>query len=391
LGAAAYLLQAVLPAGKSSGDIIEGIAGKIVYITGYDGAADLHYILKALLAIIGLVCLALFGAHLTVNLFCRIRDVKIIAPAFMPGPGGVHYLCLGLVNRGGSICNAEAKLYFYDNESRTCDGFAVERSSPFIKGGGSWDILIPIHSGTRLCQYLRMMLLGSKIKKMVVTYTYVDVATGQQSIRLMEYDKTLLNIKGLAPRTVRLRENLRKALARFLAPPKLITKENLQFKQWLKGNTYPLNIKDLKPVNEGIISISKQEFNIVKASVDFGQTNDKGEKDIFAALAFYYELAPFDLSLQYRENAVWKLTLHGLNLSKMRLEFFGEKKEEPPRFAEIDVPARAGTVGVQINTLFASPEQCENITKVLLTVWQSHLVDKEKPAMIFLRGIRVEY
>lgn len=390
LSIVAYLIQYKVLDSKPYANFFECIANTIVYITGYDNVTDLHYIIRILLSIIGLVCLALLGANLTVNLFCRTKDVKIIAPDFKIGTDNVYCLCLGLINQGGSICNAIAKISFYDNESRTCDGFAVEKSNPFIKGGASWDIRIPVHSGTLFCEYLRMMLFGGMIKRMIVTYTYVDVATGQQSIRLMEYDITLLNIKGLSIRTVRLRETLRKLLTRFLAPPKLMTKENLQFKQWLKRNTYPLKIMDLKPVNEGIIDITKQKSGIVKAVVDFTQLNDKGKTDTYAALAFYYEREYFDLSLQYRENAIWKLTLHGFNLSKIRIEFFDEKGGDP-HFCEIDVPSRTESRDVPIKDLFNSSKECESITKVLITVWQDYLIDKERVAMIFLKGISVEY
>jgi hypothetical protein len=74
----------------------------------------------------------------------------------------------------------------------------------------------------------------------------------------------------------------------------------------------------------------------------------------------------------------------------MNLEFFNEKENKIKSY-EIDMPTRAETVDVPINMLFAGPEKCESITKVYLTVRQDHLVDKGKPAMIFIKGIRVEY
>lgn len=359
------------------------VQSTFLYILGYGDPASNSQLIKSILAMIGFVSLSLMSAHITVNLFWRIKDVRINEFVSIKRDKDRYFLTFAITNHGGDICNAEAKFSFFDVISNEMEDYPAIRTIPILKRGTTWQIDIPVVIGSVLCEYLRLMHYCNQKIKMIITYTYSDVKTGQQSIRVKEYG--IDNMRAEIGQEV---ENPKANAEKNISNNMPVKDHNNEFTEWLRMNTYPIDLMMLRPINEGTIVLTHQTDGI-KSVVDFSKPNDRRELPTYAAIAYIYKRFVFDMCYLYKKGASFLITAHcSENLQKMHLEVKNELGEELKPYP-LPITQEMKTMVVPIRKIFESIEQCSSITEMLFVIYKDYLVDSEKPAEFFIEKIEI--
>lgn len=153
-----------------------------LYTIGY-GALDEDVSVQNILAMIGLIALALMSTYLTINLFWRIDDVKLSNKIILKD----NMLNFEFTNSGRSICDVKASFVIYDPTYGENIGDPKEYTMPIIISKSKWNLKVSLNETFWYKSIYN--LLSNKNGKLFCTYSFVDTKNGQSSIRVQEIVK----------------------------------------------------------------------------------------------------------------------------------------------------------------------------------------------------------
>ena len=174
-----------------SGDIIfsqlpSETALYFLYTIGY-GALEGDSVIQNILAMIGIVSLALMTTFLTINLFWRLDDVKLNKNITY----NKDYLIMKFENKGKTICDMKVAFSLYDELKYENIGEAKEYYMPMLVKDSVWKLRLDLNE--TFWYKTVYNLLTSNSKKLYCIFSFVDTKTGQNSIKVEEITKE--NIK----------------------------------------------------------------------------------------------------------------------------------------------------------------------------------------------------
>lgn len=153
-----------------------------LYTIGY-GALEGDAFLQNVLAIIGIIALALMSTFLTINLFWRLDDVSMSKTITL------HDNVLGFqfLNNGRAICDMKATFVVYDNFTSENLEEPKEYYLPVLLKNSHWNLKVNLDETF----WYRAIydLLSSDDKKLYCIFSFVDTKNGQNSIRVQEVKK----------------------------------------------------------------------------------------------------------------------------------------------------------------------------------------------------------
>lgn len=194
-----------------------------LYTVGY-GALEGDSAIQNILAIIGIVSLALMTTYLTINLFWRLDDVKFNKVIVYDN----KHLKMEFKNNGRDICDMKASFILYNAITSENISEPKEYYMPLLPKGGKWKLNFDLNE---TFWYKAVYdLLTTKDIKLYCTFSFVDTSTGQSSIKVE-------NIT---------RDNFK------------ITDKLLEYEDFIKPTIFKFT--DLMPIeNKGKLNLTKNE------------------------------------------------------------------------------------------------------------------------------------
>lgn len=157
-----------------------------LYTIGY-GALEGDAVLQNVLAMVGIVALALMSTFLTINLFWRLDDVKMQKEIIYDG----DFLSVEFKNKGRPICDMKASFMLHDEFSSENIGETKEYYMPMLLKNSLWHLKLNLNE--TFWYKAVYELLSSPSKKLYCIFSFVDTKSGQSSIKVEEI--TRQNIK----------------------------------------------------------------------------------------------------------------------------------------------------------------------------------------------------
>lgn len=155
-----------------------------LYTIGY-GSLEQDTVLQQVFAMIGIISLSLMGTFLTINLFWRIDDVKIRPTIEWKKEKEHSYLTFEIQNKGRSICDLKATFMTYDASGNLIAQNLEEYTYPLLVHGAKWIMTMNLKE-TFWYQTLKTMLENDQVS-LYMTFSLVDVKTGQSSIKVVSW------------------------------------------------------------------------------------------------------------------------------------------------------------------------------------------------------------
>lgn len=156
-----------------------------LYTIGY-GALEGDAVLQNILAMIGIVSLALMSTFLTINLFWRLDDV-ILSKEISYND---KILGFKFINNGRPICDVKATFLLYDNIIKENIAESQEYYMPMLLKKSKWNLKVDLNDTF----WYRAIydLLSNDNKKLYCIFSFVDTRNGQGSIRVEEINKNYI-------------------------------------------------------------------------------------------------------------------------------------------------------------------------------------------------------
>jgi len=154
-----------------------------LYLIGY-GSLEGDTFLQNILAIVGIVSLALLSTYLTINLFWRLDDVKIDKNVLFKE----DKLYFNFLNKGKNICDFKVSFLLYDKDTKKSIN-SEEYSIPFIFSKS--EFLLDININEYFWYHSIYSILTTN-KELYSLYSFVDTTNGQSSIKMDKIDKEYL-------------------------------------------------------------------------------------------------------------------------------------------------------------------------------------------------------
>ena len=158
-----------------------------LYTIGY-GALEGDAIIQNILAMIGIISLALMTTFLTINLFWRLDDVKFNKEIFIDS----NDIKMSFKNKGKAICDMKATFVLYDSEISMNILEPKEYYMPIMLKNSLWNLEVSLNE--TFWYKAIYNLLTSNDKKLYCIFSFVDTKSGQESIKVEEIKKENLNI-----------------------------------------------------------------------------------------------------------------------------------------------------------------------------------------------------
>ena len=232
-----------------------------LYTIGY-GALEGDAIIQNILAIIGIVALALMSTFLTINLFWRLDDV-ILAKNITKKDDELFF---SLQNNGKTICNIQISFMLFDTNTLESNGKARDFFIPMLIKKAKINLNVDLND-TFWYQAI-YNLLTNPAKKLYAILSFVDTKNGQSSLKVQEFN--INNIEGLTYQD--------------LVKPINITNELLQ------------------PIEYGGSIVLNKEGKIVKGKYHFPKNAKKNENFVMA----FYNFHASNLNLEkYNKNTTY--------------------------------------------------------------------------------------
>lgn len=173
-----------------------------LYTIGY-GALEGDTFLQNILAMIGIVSLALMSTFLTINLFWRLDDVVLSKEITYND----KILGFKFINNGRPICDVKATFLLYDNLIKENIAESKEYYVPMLLKKSKWNLKVDLDDTFWYRTVYSM--LSNENKKLYCIFSFVDTHNGQGSIRVEEINKnyiknndTILKYENLVKPTV---------------------------------------------------------------------------------------------------------------------------------------------------------------------------------------------
>ena len=196
-----------------------------LYTIGY-GSLEENETVQNILAMVGIVSLALMTTYLTINLFWRLDDVKLKKDILYKN----DYLLMQFQNNGRTICDMKVTFTLYDEKTTENLEEPKEYYMPVLVKKSIWNITLNLNE---TFWYKAIYNLLTSSKKLYCVFSFVDTKTGQSSIKVEEITK----------------ENLKNS------------RENLEYSDFIKPVV--LSCKTLSPVaNNGEIQMIQKNTSV---------------------------------------------------------------------------------------------------------------------------------
>jgi len=155
-----------------------------LYLIGY-GSLEGDAVLQNILAVIGIVSLALLSTYLTINLFWRLDDVKLDKNITFNN----NKLYFNFTNKGKVICDFKVSFLLYDKLNKKSIN-SEEYSTPMILNKSMFTLDIDIND---YFWYQSIYDILSNNKELYCLYSFVDTTNGQSSIKMDKINKECLS------------------------------------------------------------------------------------------------------------------------------------------------------------------------------------------------------
>lgn len=166
--------------------LIEETGTYFLYTIGY-GSLDHDTVIQQVFAMVGIISLSLMGTFLTINLFWRIDDVKIKPTILWQKDDQTSKLYFEVENKGQSICDLKATFMTYDKDGNLIADNLKDYTYPLLVHNAKWTIAMDINE-TYWYQTLKNILNNDEVS-LYMTFSLVDVKTGQSSIKVVSWQK----------------------------------------------------------------------------------------------------------------------------------------------------------------------------------------------------------
>ena len=158
-----------------------------LYTIGY-GALEGDAVIQNILAMIGIISVALMTTFLTINLFWRLDDVKFNKEIICD----LENIKISFKNKGKAICDMKATFVLYDSEISMNILEPKEYYMPIMLKNSLWNLEVSLNE--TFWYKAIYNLLTSNDKKLYCIFSFVDTKSGQESIKVEEIKKENLNI-----------------------------------------------------------------------------------------------------------------------------------------------------------------------------------------------------
>ena len=158
-----------------------------LYTIGY-GALEGDAIIQNILAMIGIISLALMTTFLTINLFWRLDDVKFNKEIICD----LENIKISFKNKGKAICDMKATFVLYDNNYSMNILEPQEYYMPIMLKNSLWNLTLSLNE--TFWYKAIYSLLTSSDKLLYCIFSFVDTKSGQESIKVEQITKDNLNI-----------------------------------------------------------------------------------------------------------------------------------------------------------------------------------------------------
>lgn len=292
---------------------INDLSDAFLYLIGYGDASNFNSLLKNVLAIFGVVSLSLLSAFLTVKLFWR-TDVAISKNlAIYKNDNSEYYAAVLIQNRGKPVCRIQLTISTYTSTGQMLG--AQEYYFPTIPKNGLQQINIPITimgDNNFIYNSMRNMIKkGSESQelahKLYILWSFVDVSTGQESIKMQEYSLASFAY---------LQYNKEVTLTSdFLKNPQTNLAMKDMFTDWIKGTAFPIPIELANPINVEVISLLREVLpgtggNSLRMRIDFNNVDVNGKFIEFGMACIPY-IPPQDWTFYYDHDCYFEFEIMG--------------------------------------------------------------------------------
>ena len=177
-----FSLYKVLVGDISISEIFSETGLYFLYTVGY-GVLEGDSVIQNILALIGIIALALMSTYLTINLFWRLDDVKLNKKILY----NKDSLRISFLNKGRAICDMKATFLLYDREK--CENILEPKEyyMPMLVSDSYWHLTLDLNE-TFWYKAVYSLVTNSN-KNLYCIYSFVDTNSGQSSIRVTEITK----------------------------------------------------------------------------------------------------------------------------------------------------------------------------------------------------------
>ena len=298
-----------------------------LYTIGY-GALEGDSVVQNVLAMVGIISLALMTTFLTINLFWRLDDVKLNKEIIYDK----NSLKIQFKNKGRAICDMKATFALYDEFTSENLEEPKEYYMPILLKNSVWNLRLDLNE---TFWYKAVYdLLTTTDKKLYCIFSFVDTQTGQSSIKVEEITKE--NIKA--------------------------TNKLLEYKEFIKPTI--LSCERLMPIeNSGKLQIEKIENNLIMNYSFNNSSND----DSFVMT--YYNLHEPCLNLEKYNREKTYLEFKLRTEDNLRLNFELKLSNENVITKYIEINNEAKTVKIELKEI---PDNIEQVKEICYTIFKKN-------------------
>lgn len=386
--------------GASITDTIDYFGNSISSILGNENLAEHDVWLTNLFALVGVISITFFTAHLTVNLFWRTHDV-LISDTMAIWKRNDRYMASVLIgNKGEPICRIGVSLSFFEKSGKFISDCVGEKKISLLDKNYAYKFDFPLDNDEpALRKALRQILSVKTDQELVAVFTYVDTKTGQESMRLKKYDIRTIYTTRLKTGFVTA-DQQKRVFSQF----KDVEKDSIQnkkFQDYINGKSYPLDLSKMRLINEGTIKYHTEAFTgsefqdytddnlyMKLVSINFLNPNENGEIPPFVMLCLLHNHRPVDWSEYYEDDLLVRITLKGSpDIKKIDLEV----KTTNDSVGRITIPVceTAKTEEIKLRDLFEEKNELRYMREFCLVIWRSYIVSTA--ASLFIERIELAY
>jgi hypothetical protein len=304
-----------------------------LYILGYGDSPNVDTAFQLLLGVVGIVFVSLLSTYLTVNLFKRAKDVFISDKILVWKYNKKEYMARFTVwNRGKKIYRTSIAMQIFDEtDDETGEVINVnngERKKPLIIKNKSWKIDYKISIGEFIYEFFQNHYKYNRNVSLYAVLYFIDSDTQQESIICKKYDaKDIIVIKNPV-----LNNNIKKSLFNFKKNRttnfKKIKSDDMvlkQFIEYIKGETIPISLMEVIPINAFAISLARDSSKSFSAHVDFTNTDKENKQAEFVMALIKYKRSE-NWVVYYEKNYSFEFDIKSdIEITSVQLEIKDEK------------------------------------------------------------------
>lgn len=287
-----------------------------LYAIGY-GALEGDSAIQSILAMVGIVSLALMTTFLTID---YLDDVKLNKEIIYKN----NFLKMQFINKGKAICDIKVAFALYDKYTSENIVDPKEYYMPILPKNSTWNLLLDLNEtfGYKAVYYL----LSTNDKKLYCTFSFVDTQTGQNSIKVEEITKN--NIK--------------------------VANRLLEFKEFIQPTILPC--KNLMPIeNNGHIQIENKDDTV---SINYS-FNGKANYDSFVMAYYNFHEFPLNLEKYNKETTYLEFMIKSKDDIKLKFDLILLNYSITAK--NIEINSEAKTIRINLKDILDNIEQVKEI------------------------------